>query len=168
MDRSQALPPARKIYRRRYLEKCKKASRMTRLYRWERVDSNHRRRRRQIYSLLPLSTRAHSQLRVGYSSQSAFERQGFTIMILWPSNSIMWSKKRWPIDEPAGRGSVSIKQIPNPSMSHIPIALVSQMQPAAKAESPPPGSPARRQYCECPCARQTRLGRRGSRARPVR
>ena len=28
---------------------------------WERVDSNHRRRRRQIYSLIPLSTRAHSQ-----------------------------------------------------------------------------------------------------------
>ena len=28
---------------------------------WERVDSNHRRLSRQIYSLLPLSTRAHSQ-----------------------------------------------------------------------------------------------------------
>ena len=31
---------------------------------WERVDSNHRSRRQQIYSLPPLATREHSHIKL--------------------------------------------------------------------------------------------------------
>ena len=51
---------------------------------WERVDLNHRRLRRQIYSLIPLTTRAHSQRAISLRGEPSPVKWGSTRLTRHP------------------------------------------------------------------------------------